>query len=127
MPVYEWECQDCKKSFDLIRSFQEYNLPASCDACQSFNTIRLISRFSFYGASGWDSASFNPGLGCITKNTKHAEQIAKERGLIPLGNESCEKTISSQERRAEAILEETSKPAYDALEHGIKEQYLAKR
>lgn len=127
MPIYDWQCQDCQKSFEVIRSYQEYSLPALCDACQSSNTIRLISRTHFYGANTWDQASYNTGLGCITKNTKHAEQIARERGLIPIGNESCEKTMASQETKAAAIIDEKTKPAYDALTHGIKTEYLGKR
>jgi putative FmdB family regulatory protein len=127
MPIYDWECQDCKASFEVIRSYQEYNLPAICNACQSSNTIRLISQTSFYGAGGWDSVSYNPGLGCITKNTKHAEQIARQRNLIPIGSEDLERTIASQEAKEAAKIEEITKPAYDALEHGIKTEYLAKR
>lgn len=30
---------------------------------------------------------FNHGLGCVTNGTRHAEHIAKKRGLIPLGKE----------------------------------------
>lgn len=29
---------------------------------------------------------FNQGLGCVTNGTRHAEKIAKEKGLIPIGD-----------------------------------------
>jgi len=29
---------------------------------------------------------FNIGLGCVTHGTRHAEKIAKERGLTPIGD-----------------------------------------
>ena len=29
---------------------------------------------------------FNIGLGCVTYGTRHAEKIAKERGLTPIGD-----------------------------------------
>jgi len=126
MPTYEWHCNDCSSNFELIRSMQEYSLPASCDACHSYNTTRLISRTSFYGAGDWDKASFNPGLGCIVKNSKHRAQIAKERGLIEVGNEDCDKISNSQDAKLESNIDQAMKPVYDSVEHGIKEHYLRK-
>ena len=32
------------------------------------------------------SEFFNVGLGCMTKGTRHAERIAKKKGLVPIGD-----------------------------------------
>lgn len=34
-----------------------------------------------------ESAEFNPALGCVTKNSKHRAEIAKQKGLIEIGND----------------------------------------
>jgi len=41
-------------------------------------------------AGDWNNVSYNPGLGQWTKSTRHARQIAKEKGLIEVGNEPVE-------------------------------------
>lgn len=127
MPTYEYKCNDCGNHFDVIKSMKDYDNPAECQACHETNTSRLISNTSFYGAGGWDSVSFNPGLGCITKNTKHAEKIARERNLIPVGNENCDKISASQDKKLDDNISEITKPGYDAIEHGVKEHYLRNR
>lgn len=38
---------------------------------------------------------FNQGLGCVTEGTRHAEQIAKSRGLEPIGDAPL-KTVAKQ-------------------------------
>jgi putative FmdB family regulatory protein len=35
MPIYEYNCQKCKNTFELRRSFNDFNKPASCPACNS--------------------------------------------------------------------------------------------
>ena len=38
---------------------------------------------------------FNVGLGCVTEGTRHAEKIAKKRGLEPIGDAPL-KTVARQ-------------------------------
>jgi hypothetical protein len=56
-------------------------------------------------AAGWNAQSYNPGLGCWTKNQKHASQIAKARGLVEVGDEPVEKLQKAAERRQAEIRE----------------------
>lgn len=57
MPIYEYECLECRQTFEVRRCFSEADKPANCDRCQSQNTHRLMS--NFYAKS---SGSSNPGL-----------------------------------------------------------------
>lgn len=127
MPVYEYGCKDCGLNFDVVKSFKEYDLPQACQSCQSLETERYISRSSFYGANDWDKVQWNPALGCITKNSKHRAQIAREKGLIEVGNEDFDRTNTSQDKKLNDNIENETKDAYDSLIHGIKTEYLAKR
>lgn len=47
-----------------------------------------------------EHAEYNPGLGCITKNSKHRAEIAKRKGLVEVGNED----VSNWRKRSEMDL-----------------------
>ena len=51
MPVYEFECKDCGKTFDhLAPTMQATNQKARCPQCQSRNAIRKVSVFAVANA-----------------------------------------------------------------------------
>jgi putative FmdB family regulatory protein len=81
MPLYEYACNNCEKSFEVVKRMSELERETygsqECPSCGLTNTYRMISRTHFYGASDWDKAEYNPGLGCITKNSRHRDRIAK--------------------------------------------------
>jgi putative FmdB family regulatory protein len=46
MPMYEYECEKCKKTFTLALSLKEHEQGvAACPACGSKNVSQLISSF----------------------------------------------------------------------------------
>lgn len=47
---------------------------------------------------------FNRGLGCITNGTRHAEKIAKQKGLIPVGDAKASDLIPKQKDTLTPIL-----------------------
>jgi len=52
MPIYEYNCQDCGKDFEMFRAVQATGLP-SCKFC-SGKVKKLISVSSFHlKGSGW--------------------------------------------------------------------------
>lgn len=51
MPIYEFECKDCGKTFDhLAASMRATMQKALCPQCQSRNTIRKVSVFAVANA-----------------------------------------------------------------------------
>lgn len=88
MPTYPYQCtsNDCGKEFDVVKTVSEIDNPEYCDKCGSKGE-RFIGRTHFYGASDWDKAEFNPGLGCVTRNSKHRAEVAKRLGLQEVGND----------------------------------------
>ena len=61
MPIYEYICLDCKKEYEILRSFSEANKSVTCEECGSENVKRKLS--VFYAQSGGSTIS-GMGGGC---------------------------------------------------------------
>ncbi len=101
MALYVHRCPDCRHEFEVVKPMSAIDELESCPECAAFCNphTRLMQRVGFTGAGDWNTQDFNPGLGCYTKSTKHARQIAKSRGLEEVGNEKLEtlhKTFDKQ-------------------------------
>lgn len=120
MPTYDYACSNCGADFDIIKAIAELNRQENCPSCRSEKTDRRISRTHFYGASDWDKSEYNPGLGIVTKNSKHRDREAKARGLIEVGNEDVAKVMADQESRAREIEAERDKETYEPIEYALK-------
>lgn len=57
-----------------------------CDACATKDIHRSEIEFPTVHTEEEHNASMNIGLGCKTRGTRHAEQIAKQKGLTPIGD-----------------------------------------
>ncbi len=62
MPIYEYQCKACGKSFDAIRSMKDADAPILCKHCQSPHTKRRMS--VFYASSDGRSVATSSGGGC---------------------------------------------------------------
>ena len=61
MPIYEYICLDCKKEYEMLRTFNEADLPTACDACGGERVKRKLS--VVYAQSGGQMVS-GTGGGC---------------------------------------------------------------
>jgi len=59
MPIYEYVCLDCKKEYEILRSFSEADIPVACNECGGENVKRKLSLF--YTQSGGHNVSARPG------------------------------------------------------------------
>ena len=58
MPLFEYTCGDCQKSFE---AFVTADRPAACPACQGTNLAKLLSRPGMVGvAAGRSEGSAMP-------------------------------------------------------------------
>lgn len=64
MPIYEYECQDCKILFEIIVSSADAAKDITCRKCASRNVKKTISAGSHRLASG----SSLPAAGCSSKS-----------------------------------------------------------
>lgn len=44
MPLYEYRCNACAETFELLRPMADRELKAVCPSCESSTTMPLISR-----------------------------------------------------------------------------------
>lgn len=107
MPIYDYACEPCRVHFDVSKRMSDSETEEHCPRCAGV-AQKLPSLFAVdkTAAGAWNQASYNPGLGCWTKSTKHAEQIAKSRGLEPVGNETAESIQKYTKGRIEKAREE---------------------
>jgi len=88
MAIYDYSCQKCDKDFEVIKSIKEYDGKDQCPTCGNIGQ-RLIKPVVFYGEKV-QNAEYNIGLGKVTKNKKHREELAKRIGAVEIGNEKPE-------------------------------------
>ena len=64
MPLFEFICQDCGRSFEKI--LPRYDSPADCSHCNSKKVEKQLSVFAVAGSSSGESfsESFSEGPGC---------------------------------------------------------------
>jgi putative FmdB family regulatory protein len=43
MPIYEYQCKDCGKKFELLRSFSQADEQTQCQSCNSTEVRRLVT------------------------------------------------------------------------------------
>ena len=63
MPLYEYRCDACGRTFEELRSSREADAPIACPSCESDRTGRKLS--SFAASTG----SAKGGGGCGTRFT----------------------------------------------------------
>ena len=63
MPIYEYRCDECKHTFEMIRGVSESDRELHCPICKSTKTSRLMSVFSCCQTSDTSSAGPAPSCG----------------------------------------------------------------
>jgi putative FmdB family regulatory protein len=66
MPIYEYNCSDCRTKFQKLRPMGKADAPVPCTDCGSNHTARAISLFSAIskGGNGETRAVSGTGSGC---------------------------------------------------------------
>ena len=57
MPLYEYRCRACGRTFEELRRLSEADLPVECPECAGTETERLLSTFATAGAPSGSGAS----------------------------------------------------------------------
>lgn len=94
MPLYEFECKECKKEFDEICSFDENNIYPSviCPYCGSNKKDKLISNINFkftnpIGTDRWNNSHdyrFKHNIPNVKAEREAAETLS-HMGTSPYG------------------------------------------
>ncbi|MGB9454803.1 MAG: zinc ribbon domain-containing protein [Bryobacteraceae bacterium] len=59
MPLYEYRCQKCGKTFEMLRRMRDADSDLECPECQSEEVERLLSRFASGGCTSTGSGGFS--------------------------------------------------------------------
>jgi putative FmdB family regulatory protein len=51
MPIYEYRCESCAGTFEVLTSFAERDRGQACPSCSSARTRVLVSSFAFAGGA----------------------------------------------------------------------------
>ncbi len=64
MPVYEFQCQDCGKKFDIVATLaeKEAGLDPTCPKCGRHRARQVFSRFTLLAGSKTDGGEFDDGI-----------------------------------------------------------------
>ena len=89
--LYPYECPKCDASFEVIKSVKMIDDEERCPKCDTVAERKIAKQQSFYGASDWDTAHYNPAFGKVVKSNKEARELAKKKGMIEVGNEDPDK------------------------------------
>ncbi|HLZ42910.1 MAG TPA: zinc ribbon domain-containing protein [Candidatus Sulfotelmatobacter sp.] len=58
MPLYEYRCDDCGKTFEMLRRIKDADEPARCPTCSSMKVERQFSTFAAGGCGTSSSRGF---------------------------------------------------------------------
>jgi putative FmdB family regulatory protein len=91
--IYVYRCDGCNNEFDIIKSVKDFDRIENCPTSGTIMTRAVApAKLHIYNTQVQESY-FHPGLGQVVKGDNHARRIAKERGLIEVGNERPEKHL----------------------------------
>ena len=105
--IYEYTCKDHGK-FEIIKPMEDAAQPEYCPKCHQPLARVWFNRSGFHGEKV-EHPEFNPGLGCVVRNRKHREEVARRKGLVEIGTES----VDTIHKTAERDQEEARNKRYD--------------
>lgn len=85
--IYEYHCSGCGGSFDVVKPVSEFDKEELCPTSQ----VTMVRAFAPHKLHLYNTAvgekEYNYALGTVC-TPGQAKRIAKERGLIEVGNEN---------------------------------------
>ena len=91
--IYVYSCDGCGKSFDITKPSTEYDRQELCPTSGVTMVRQFVPTKIYLGKTAVENAYYHPALGQVVKGDSHAQQIAKSKGWIEIGNEKPEKHL----------------------------------
>jgi putative FmdB family regulatory protein len=80
MPIYEYECKDCRHQFEAIHKISE-GPPSQCPACGHTSLQKLVSKVAFrLKGTGWYETDFKNKGGDKKTDTAGAADESSAKG-----------------------------------------------
>lgn len=101
MPTFDFYCSKCDANFADIQpmgamkptplaEIPKIERKAECPTCGNVSKDRVYSKNVYFIGASVENAEYNPAFGQVVKNSRHRKELAKEKGLIEIGNEKPE-------------------------------------
>lgn len=97
--LYEYECSSCDLVIEITKSASDYRRDEKCNCCGKQMTAVvtggggiLLKRTEF--------PEYNPAFGTVVRNSTHRKELAKQRGVVEIGNESIDRLGKDFEQEA---------------------------
>jgi putative FmdB family regulatory protein len=111
--VYAYLCTKCPCEFDVIKSVKDMDVNEFCPNCEAPGERQFIPKRVFFSGTSVQHAEFNHGLGAVTKNKAHRDELAKRKGLVEVGNDF--KSGDTMQTKFDRDREEKRKKGWDDL------------
>ena len=85
--TYAYLCEACNRTFDIIKSVKDMDVNEFCPRCEEPGVKQFLPNRVYLSGTKVQHSEYNPGLGAITKNRAHREELAKRKGLVEVGND----------------------------------------
>jgi len=86
VPLYDYACDRCRRYFEVALPLAQIDDEVLHDCGQKAHRV-LLRPPAFNGKNKGLYPRFDVQLGCTVNSSQHMEQIAKSRGLYPMGVE----------------------------------------
>lgn len=93
--IYEQECTSCGNKFEVVKPASEYDTIEICKCGAEAKRVPFPRKIHLSNTAV-QSPYFNHALGQVCTDNE-ARKIAKERGMIEVGNERVDKHVQSAE------------------------------
>lgn len=109
--IYEYECTKCQCHFDVVKPVKDIDINEFCEKCGNPAERIFVPSKVYFSGEKVTHAEYNPAFGCVIKNKRHRDDLAKERGMIEIGNDF--KSSANLHNTQEAKLNEKLKKKWE--------------
>lgn len=104
MPTYHYKCPKCGHDQDVVKTVSMLDDLETCENCK-FNQLegkhRILGVVQFYGEKP-EEPFYSIPLGKMVSGKTQMRKLAKERGMIEVGNENVDKLHDASDNQREA-------------------------
>jgi hypothetical protein len=85
-----YSCALCDVTTTVTKRIADIDREERCPHCAA-TMCREVQAVNFTGHRNWDCTPHDPVFGCRIESHAHRKRLAKERGMIEIGNETVDK------------------------------------
>lgn len=111
--TYVYQCSACGHLFDVVKPVKDMEVNESCPDCGEYAIRQFMPQRLYFTKTKVEHPEYNPGLGCVVRNSAHRKQICKEKGLEEIGNENQDKLFKKMTQDQEEKRDKAYDQAFD--------------